>query len=444
MVDDKIHNNAEDLEKDLQWFQKVLDARIKGSGRVLQNYPPLELAEDHSLYASFINHYELTPPERLLLVLSLVPHLRPQLLDPLFRVNDATGKGHSEYGGLTGHHHGGFLPTGETLMFLAAGSDLGMRIRLQQLFETDHFFSQHGILKLESPPDDEPFLSGQLVISKDYLDYFTVGTPRKPDLSSNFPAKRIATEMEWEDLVLEDRTMKQLEDIKAWLEYGNKLMHDWEMSKKLRKGYRCLFYGPPGTGKTLTARLLGKFSGRDVYRIDLSLVVSKYIGETEKNLSKIFNQAGHKDWILFFDEADALFGKRTSISDAHDRYANQEVSYLLQRIEDHDGLVVLASNMKENLDDSFTRRFESVIHFPLPRTDQRLRIWKGGIPGKARLAPDVDLEELAEKYDVSGGTIMNAVAYASLMTLKKQKEEISKSDLLAGIRKEYEKEGRTL
>jgi SpoVK/Ycf46/Vps4 family AAA+-type ATPase len=131
------------------------------------------------------------------------------------------------------------------------------------------------------------------------------------------------------------------------------------------KNKKILFIGAPGTGKKTLASLIGQQSGTEVYRIDLSMIVSKYIGETEKNLSKVFDAAEHKNWILFFDEADALFGKRTDVRDAHDRYANQEVAYLLQRIENYNGLVILATNMKNNIDDAFTRRFQTIIHFPL-------------------------------------------------------------------------------
>src|SRR5204863_2251929 len=138
--------------------------------------------------------------------------------------------------------------------------------------------------------------------------------------------------------------------------------------------------GPPGTGKTLTAGLLGKEFNKDVYRVDLSQIVSKYIGETEKNLSKIFDRAEHKDWILFFDEADALFGKRTNVQSSHDKYANQEVSYLLQRVEDYAGLLILSSNFKNNLDDAFIRRFHEVVHFPLPDARQRLILWEKSLP----------------------------------------------------------------
>jgi SpoVK/Ycf46/Vps4 family AAA+-type ATPase len=237
--------------------------------------------------------------------------------------------------------------------------------------------------------------------------------------------------------------MEQVLEIKAWIEYGTILLNDLELSTKLRPGYRSLFYGPPGTGKTFTASLIGKVTGRDVYCIDLSMVVSKYIGETEKNLEKIFRKAEHKAWILFFDEADALFGKRTNVKDAHDRFANQEVSYLLQRVEDYDGVVILASNLHSNLDEAFTRRFQSMIHFPMPRKNERYQIWKNAFSQKTELEKKISLFDIAEKYELSGGAIMNVVRYATLMALRRNSTVITLSDLQEGIRKEFQKEGRT-
>jgi ATP-dependent 26S proteasome regulatory subunit len=167
------------------------------------------------------------------------------------------------------------------------------------------------------------------------------------------------------------------------------------MAARLRPGHRALFHGPPGTGKTISAALVGKLAGRDVYRVDLSLIVSKYIGETEKNLARVFNRAEQRGWLLFFDEADALFGRRSDTRDAHDRYANQEVAYLLQRIESFDGITILASNLPDNLDDAFARRFESTVYFPCRAPPSGCACGRGASPPKARLAPDVDLGALA-------------------------------------------------
>ena len=219
-------------------------------------------------------------------------------------------------------------------------------------------------------------------------------------------------------------------------------MNGLKMAKKLKRGYRVLFHGPPGTGKTLTATLLGKHTKREVYRIDLSMVVSKYIGETEKNLEALFNRAEAKDWILFFDEADALFGKRTGVRDAHDKYANQEVSYLLQRVEDFDGLVILASNMKSNIDEAFIRRFNTIIRFTQPTPDEREKIWRNSFPEKMEFGNKDDVPSLVKQYDLSGGSIVNIVQYACLKTLEKGNTAIFLEDVVAGIKKEMHKEGK--
>jgi SpoVK/Ycf46/Vps4 family AAA+-type ATPase len=177
-------------------------------------------------------------------------------------------------------------------------------------------------------------------------------------------AKQIKTKLTWKDLVVSPETRSQIHEIEAWVKNRKKLTEDLSLKRKLIHGYKALFYGPDTTGKTLTASLLGKSSGKEVYRIDLSQIVNKYIGETEKNLEALFAKAESADCILFFDEADALFGKRTDVKDSHDRYANQEVSFLLQRIEEYPGLAILTSNKKESIDPAFIRRLNAVVYFP--------------------------------------------------------------------------------
>ncbi len=239
--------------------------------------------------------------------------------------------------------------------------------------------------------------------------------------------------------------MDQVLEIPAWLEHRNTILQKWNMGKKIKAGYRALFYGPPGTGKTLTASLIGKSLGLDVYRIDLSQVVSKYIGETEKNMANIFDQAQNKNWILFFDEADALFGRRTATSDSKDRHANQEVAYLLQRVETFPGVVILATNLKGNIDEAFARRFQSMIHFRIPKYNQRFQLWKTAFAKETPLADNVDLFQIAQKYELSGGAINNVSRYCSLRVLRRGKGlTIFQEDIIGGIAKEFAKEGRTI
>jgi SpoVK/Ycf46/Vps4 family AAA+-type ATPase len=183
----------------------------------------------------------------------------------------------------------------------------------------------------------------------------------------------VTTNLTWNDLQLNNTALTKVTEIKNYLKESSFLKKENNLKKNLKTGYRVLFIGPPGAGKTLTASLIGKELDKPVYKIDLSQVVSKYIGETEKNLEIIFANAEGKNWILFFDEADALFGKRTTVKDAHDRFANQEVSYLLQRIEEYNGIAILTSNLKGNIDESFTRRFQSVVHFPPQSTKERIK-----------------------------------------------------------------------
>lgn len=441
--------NAAALSEEMQWLGRVIDTRMKLYWGQASDYPevagvpPPSLSGDHSVYAQVVKYYDMSFSERIILLLALAPHIQPHLLDVFFVKNADYDRGFTEFGGVRGQNHGGFLPTGETVAFILAANDFEKRFALLDIFGEDHFFRKFGILKLAPSQAEEPFLSGVLSLSTEYLSYFTRGISHKPDFSINFPAKRISTGLDWNDLVLEENTLEEIMEIRDWLEFGSALMDDWGMRKKLKPGFRSLFFGPPGTGKTLTASLLGKSSGLDVYRIDLSMVVSKFIGETEKNLANVFDQAEHKNWILFFDEADALFGKRTQTSSSNDRYANQEVSYLLQRIEDFPGVVILATNLKANIDEAFSRRFQSMIHFPMPGSEQRLRLWKQAFSEKSRLEDHTDLKEIASKYEMTGGAIVNVSRYSSLMALKRSSNIILKKDILAGIRKEFGKEGKT-
>jgi SpoVK/Ycf46/Vps4 family AAA+-type ATPase len=290
----------------------------------------------------------------------------------------------------------------------------------------------------------EPFLSGAIKVTGEFLTRLTTGEEHKPDYSISFPAKRVTTPLNWDSLVLPHDVIDDIQDINTWIAAKSTIMDKWQLNRIIKPGYRCLFYGPPGTGKTLTATLLGKRNQMDVYRVDLSMIISKYIGETEKNLANIFDQAVNKNWILFFDEADALFGKRTQAGNSNDRHANQEVAYLLQRIEDFPGVVVLATNLKSNIDEAFARRFQSVIYFPLPDSDLRYKLWKRMLPETWIENSDIDLRGISSEYELSGGAMTNVVRYCALKIVSREMTSIDMQLLFEGIRKELYKEGKMI
>lgn len=289
-----------------------------------------------------------------------------------------------------------------------------------------------------------PRLNGLLSLSENWFHYFMSGEELQQELSASFPAQKIITKMDWEDIVLDQLVMEQVMEINTWMEHGGTLLKDWGLSKMIRPGYRALFYGPPGTGKTLTATLLGKAANRDVYKVDLSMIVSKYIGETEKNLSKIFDVAQHKNWILFFDEADALFGKRTAANSSNDRHANQQTAYLLQRIEDFPGIVILASNLRANMDEAFTRRFQSIIHFAMPSAEERYQLWQNAFAGTCTLDPEIDLYKIAEEHEIAGGAIINVLRYCALSAVRRSSTVVTRQELMNGLRREFKKENKTI
>jgi len=266
-------------------------------------------------------------------------------------------------------------------------------------------------------------------------------------MQSNGKLRELAAKIEphcsWEDLVLLPHKLAHLKEICVQYRNRYKVFETWGLGKKLGrgKGLSALFTGPSGTGKTMAAEVLARDLGLDLYKVDLASVVSKYIGETEKNLSKVFSEAETSNAILFFDEADALFGKRTKLTDAHDRYANIETSYLLQKMEEYDGVVILATNLSENMDEAFTRRIRFIIEFPFPDEAHRLRIWKSHIPTEAPVGAEVDFAHLAKEFSLTGGNIRNIALNAAFMAAG-DGGEISLRHILQGTKREYEKLGR--
>jgi hypothetical protein len=256
-------------------------------------------------------------------------------------------------------------------------------------------------------------------------------------------AVRIVPRAGWGDIVLPADALAQLRELCQRLDQRTRVFDEWGFGRVLSRGRgtTALFSGGSGTGKTMAAEVIAQALGRELYRIDLARIISKYIGETEKNLERVFAAAQGADAILLFDEADALFGKRSEVKDAHDRYANIEVSYLLQKMEEYDGLAILATNLAEHLDQAFTRRLAAHIHFPFPDAAARLEIWKRAWPPEVPMGSDIDLPAIARDLKVAGGNIRN-IALAAAFSAAANGGAVNRSHVFHAVRREHQKAGR--
>jgi hypothetical protein len=257
--------------------------------------------------------------------------------------------------------------------------------------------------------------------------------------------RKIKPHHTWSDIVLPEDRLRQLQEICNSMKYRSVVYDQWGFDRKLSlgKGLNVLFAGPSGTGKTMAAGIMAGELGLDLYKIDLSTVVSKYIGETEKNLARIFAEAESSNAILFFDEADALFGKRSEVRDSHDRYANIEINYLLQKMEEHEGVAILATNFRKNMDDAFVRRMHFTVEFPFPNEADRRRIWERTWPAETPQSAELDFDFMARRFEIAGGNIRN-IALAAAFLAASDGGVVNMTHLLHGTRREFQKMGKVV
>jgi hypothetical protein len=422
--------HIDSIVKEFEWLQSILknfSSSYERNGTLQPSWKeitPPEIQPNASSYGRLIADHQLSTEERLVLILGLMPHLRSDMLQYLLFENNRAR--------LVKTRSNNVLPSGETALLLLAGDDIHKKIDYQRFFDTSHIFYRNSIVDIGPADDGSNLFDGVLKLNKTYRDLFVHNTFRKPRFSNEFPAHLLTSTFDWDDLIVNEHTRKKLNEIRAYHEFEALLKGDLGLKKHLKPGYRCLFYGPSGTGKTLAAALLGKYLNKDVYRVDLSSIVSKYIGETAKNLNNLFNTAEDKGWILFFDEGDALFGKRADTSQADNKsnyYANQDIGFLLQRIENYNGLVIVASNLRKNMDDAFSRRFQIIVHFDIPDAKNRLRLWQENVSAKLPFDSSVNVEQLSVKHHLSAATIVNVINRATLLTLSKKRQTIALAEI---------------
>lgn len=432
----------EQIQRLFTHLEEVIRWRINNTSDDFDAGAPGFKTNDHEGFqlGEYISKKELAHPEVVILLMALLPRLDPSLLkriylefpnSALFDFCSANDNGRL------------FYPTIQAVQYILGGDSISERLKAMDYFNPNSVLMKEELIVFSNSAQDQTSTNNQINVHQEAFNTIIFGEELLPKMSNDFPAELLHTDRSWKDLILPEVTLNELQSIEDWYNSSRILMEDWGMQKKLKPGFRVLFYGEPGTGKTLAASLLGKYTGRPVFRVDVSMLVSKYIGETEKQLAKLFDKAENKNWILFFDEADAIFGKRTSVKDAHDKYANQEVSYLLQRIETFSGLIILASNFKNNMDKAFTRRFHSCIKFNNPKFEERLRIWQQNLPDQLQLG-EINLEHIAKRYELTGSNIMNVIQDVSLKTIASNQPDykVSTEMLLESIKKEYVKEDK--
>lgn len=431
---------AKQLQKLFTHLEEVITWRINNSSEDFNTGAPEFNTHDHEGFqlGSYISGKELTHQEVVILLMALVPRLDPSLLKRIY----LEFPGNELFDFCATNDNGRlFNPTIQAVQYILGGDSISERLAALDYLGPDSVLIKEEILVFST--HEHTAINSQINVHHEAFNKIIFGLELLPKMSNDFPAEQIHTLRSWSDLILPQATLDELQSIEGWYNSSHILMEDWGMQKKLKPGFRVLFYGEPGTGKTLAASLLGKYTKRPVFRVDVSMLISKYIGETEKQLAKLFDKAENKNWILFFDEADAIFGKRTSVKDAHDKYANQEVSYLLQRIETFSGLIILASNFKNNMDKAFTRRFHSCIQFNNPKHEERLRIWQQNLPEQLQLE-GIDIDQIAKRYELTGSNIMNVIQDVSLKAIASNGPgyKVNPDMLLESIKKEYVKEDK--
>ena len=422
--EEEIAANAPVISKETYWLYRVMSARIQDdvADSTLADVFAIErpdLTKSISPYAKFVRENKLNTVERLALVLAIAPHIDPRLLDTT-KLNTRT---HEESG--IEDVGGALVGSADTLSWLVGTKRLEDQFeKLGFLYDDEHLFSVSGVLSLVADSGDpgQPLITRRLVIAPDYLARFTNGKLPAALVGAGLGARHLTTELDWDDLVVSAGTVNQLREIKTWLRQNRNVPPNKLVADELPAGYRAWFHGPPGTSKRLAAKLLGKSSAQDIYRIDLSQLLAAHTGEMKESLDRFLKMGARNDWILVFDQADALSEKR-----------NPGSRSIVAEIANYEGLAIVVSESKKAgaID---LRDIDSVVYFPPPRPEQRLRIWKSAVPATFALAGDVDLARIASDYELNRTQIFKVVKTATLVALDRGESMLTNADLLRAIK----------
>ena len=417
--------NLDFLVAEMQWLSSLVNHRYDElmNNKEAQAFDAIATAPelDESPYSIYIQENNLSNLDRVILALAVASEYDQSVFKMLVALKRSKGVLGLEVGGNLDEKKGVFKPTFLTALFLLSGNNKQWLAQYTSTLFHYNTLLREQLIYVESTAH----LTHEVIqLDNAYLHYFLTGEKPRLDYGKYFPAQLFTTTTTLDDIILNERIKESLTPIGNYVSSMNGDFYT-EVNHKFKKGFMVMLYGPPGTGKTLLAGALANTYGIDMYRVDLSQVVSKYIGETEKNLELLFDRLEGKNCMLFFDEADALFGKRADVQDAQDRFANQEVSYLLQRIENFDGLTVLATNFENNLDDAFKRRINVMINVHRPQEAECELLWKHYLPEGFTFSSDNLLTYLTKEYRYTGANIKNVMEMLCLDLYKDQTTEVT-------------------
>ncbi len=439
-----------ELEQEKGYRTPAIKAPFIARAEAVEGTPKVP-AKEQPYYYTWLRQYDLidSTPDRLLLAFCLMTRLADPMLAPLMQLWR-----HQQIAAWVGgdYHRDGhrIIPTLRTVFFLLDGINPPATRRREHYFNPRHLFFSQGVVELTSPDSHETRSNQRLQMNDGFYHYFFEGLKPRPEDKQNLEIKLLESNLHFDELILPERTKAQLQPLINYAQHGQEFFKDQHLSKKFKRGYIALLYGPPGTGKTLIASTIGQHLGLVTYQLDVSQVVSKYIGETSQNINKVMDELTRNiEWlegkpsILFIDEADSFMGKRLEAKDSKDHYANLDVSNLLQKFEQFPGLVILASNYEQNFDEAFKRRFKSEVHIPPPEADERTLLWKMYLPEGMQFPGSNFARVMAESFALTGAQIANVMGEAVIAAFADQTKVLDYDrHLEANLQKELEKSNR--
>jgi hypothetical protein len=429
-----------EMQNELDWFSKVIVERMSDPGIEygvlnIEKVPPPVLPGS-SPYSKLLKKFDLSAVERVLFMLALAPHIKPDLLDCLILDEQVQYPTYAVIGGRRGISHNGFLPTMQTALFLIAGHNLSARHTVSELFNADSKLMRSGLVIIDPPSEREPVLNAPLSVASAIIAFVMTGQSVTRPFSSEFPATVLKTELEWKDIVLHKSTEKQLDVIRQQLDGGHS-----ELQLMQPAAYFAFFSGESGTGKTFAASLLGKHYQRPVFRIDCALLLSAHIAEMERKLNEIMRTASYESAVLFFMRSEVFFRKDTGPGG---RMLMRDAVFLLSRLQTFSGVVIFSASEYKTMSDDFMSMQQVVVHFPMPDVQQRIRLWNNSIPEGVMPDDEVDLRKFAEHFEINGATIAAASRFALQQARQRKDHVLHLADFQLGLQNEYLKMNRRM